>query len=127
MVSRRQDGVDWQGEWDGEDPPEQETEPPSDPSERPRDWVLDLGLEPPSIESCAAVGAWREWWWDHCRDMEPWQREKLWEAMDRVHPYTIVEVELDEAGEAPEEEEEEEPPPMPTPGRLSFEELFKSP
>src|SRR5262249_55676799 len=53
------------------------------------DWVQDAGLtapEKPGLE------AWRKWWTDREPQMNELQREKAWEALDKVRFFRVVEV-----------------------------------
>lgn len=61
------------------------------------DWLREAGLEPPAE---AAIGRWlRDWasWWDqHAPRMTDHQRAKVWQALDRLRFYEIVETELED-------------------------------
>jgi hypothetical protein len=51
------------------------------------DWLLDHGLTPPGRKP-------RNWvrWYDNSRSaMDDYQRQKVWEALDRLHFYEVVE------------------------------------
>jgi hypothetical protein len=55
-----------------------------------RDWLLDAGLTPPKEElSLAALSGW----WDrHSQEMTELQRDKVWEALDLLCYYTVVDL-----------------------------------
>ena len=53
---------------------------------RLRDWMLDAGLTPPEDAS-----DWPAWWRDHNAAMTGLQRERVWQACDRVRLYEVVE------------------------------------
>jgi hypothetical protein len=55
---------------------------------RLHDWVLDLGLTPPQRRSAAD---WARWWDRVYPKASAAQRERLWEALDRVRFYEVVE------------------------------------
>jgi hypothetical protein len=52
---------------------------------RLRDWMLDAGLTPPED------GGWLTWWQSHQEGMTALQRDKVWEACDRVRFHEVVE------------------------------------
>jgi hypothetical protein len=54
---------------------------------RLNDWVLDLGLAPPSRRKSRN---WAAWWKRERKTMSEFQREKMWEALDRVRFYEVV-------------------------------------
>jgi hypothetical protein len=58
------------------------------------DWLLDMGLEPPA----ALVGGRRDWrsWWAKSFRGSPEQAEQIWQQMDRVVFFQVVEVPLDD-------------------------------
>ena len=55
-----------------------------------RDWLLDAGLTPPKwkLNPVALSG----WWDHHAHQMTEIQRDKVWEALDRVRFYTVVDL-----------------------------------
>jgi hypothetical protein len=55
------------------------------------DWLLDAGLEPPKKKKLAADD-WREWWTKNAKKMSALQRAKVWEAVDKVRFYEVVEL-----------------------------------
>jgi hypothetical protein len=58
-------------------------------ADRLHDWLLDAGLEPP-----AAQDDKRDWagWWRQTHDrLSEAQRERVWEALDRVRFFEVVE------------------------------------
>jgi hypothetical protein len=55
---------------------------------RLHDWVLDLGLEPPEPGTKAG---WRTWWDKHHKSMTDLQKAKIWEALDKVRFFRVVE------------------------------------
>jgi hypothetical protein len=59
-----------------------------------RDWILDLGLEPPPVAS-AGFRDWQRWlnWWSQVESaVTDWQRAQIWQVMDRIQPYTVITV-----------------------------------
>jgi hypothetical protein len=62
-----------------------------------RDLVMDLGLEPPPLESVAEDQAWLAWWNGTSPRLAGWQRERFLDALlDRSPGYRIVPVDLAE-------------------------------
>jgi hypothetical protein len=53
------------------------------------DWALDLGLTPPG--PAASSKAWAGWWEQQQGAFTPLQRDKMWEALDRLRFYEVVE------------------------------------
>jgi hypothetical protein len=55
-----------------------------------RDWLLDAGLTPPQgkLNPVALSG----WWDHHANEMTELQRDKVWEALDRVRFYTVLDL-----------------------------------
>jgi hypothetical protein len=62
-----------------------------------RDWVLDLGLDAPTLEECHVDEAWQAWWERIAPQMTDGQRERFLAAMDRADGgYWVQEVPLGE-------------------------------
>jgi hypothetical protein len=61
-----------------------------------RDRLRRAGLSPPSFGGDGQRGEdpWR-WWERNVRDMTPEQRSAVWDALDRVRFYEIVETTID--------------------------------
>jgi hypothetical protein len=55
-----------------------------------RDWLLDAGLTPPKAKLNLAVLS--GWWGHHEEEMTELQRDKVWEALDRLRFYTVVDL-----------------------------------
>jgi hypothetical protein len=55
-----------------------------------RDWLLDAGLTPPKWKLNPVVLS--GWWDQHAEAMTELQRDKVWEALDRVRFYTVVDL-----------------------------------
>jgi hypothetical protein len=55
--------------------------------------VAELGLPPPRFEF--GCYQWMSWWSEHERRMTTEQKTRIWEAMDLVHFYEVVEVEVE--------------------------------
>jgi len=55
---------------------------------RLRDWLLDAGLTPPQK---SGLGAWQAWWERTAPTMNDAQRGKVWEALDRLRFFRVVE------------------------------------
>jgi hypothetical protein len=55
-----------------------------------RDWLLDAGLTPPKEELNVAVLSL--WWEQHSEGMPELQRDKVWEALDLLRFYTVVDL-----------------------------------
>ena len=53
------------------------------------DWALDLGLTPPGPEAPSA--AWATWWGREHSSFTAVQRDKMWEALDRLRFYEVIE------------------------------------
>jgi hypothetical protein len=58
------------------------------------DWCLDAGLDPPGVTNDSRV--WADWWATHHERMTDAQRATVWEALDRVRFFRVVESEADE-------------------------------
>jgi hypothetical protein len=56
-------------------------------ADRLRDWLLDAGIEPPP----AGDADWRTWYDKAAPDMSAAQRDLVWQALDRVRFYRVVE------------------------------------
>lgn len=56
------------------------------------DWCLDAGLDPPGVTHDSRV--WADWWATHHEKMTDAQRATVWEALDRVRFFRVVESEL---------------------------------
>jgi len=54
------------------------------------DWLLDAGLDPPGPK--VRIVGWRKWWADTRRGLSDYQRAKVWEALDRVRFFEVVEL-----------------------------------
>jgi hypothetical protein len=54
---------------------------------RLRDWLLDAGLEPPG----KGGAAWRAWWDRHSPSMTELQRARVWQALDKIRFFRVVE------------------------------------
>jgi hypothetical protein len=77
------------------------------------DWLEAEGLEPPAGQRAAWLAweaqkhnsprrydpesykAWWEWWHDNSRQWPAEQRERVWDRLDRVRFYDVVEVEAE--------------------------------
>jgi hypothetical protein len=58
------------------------------------DWLLDAGLEPlPSLEPSRSECL--EWWKRESAEMTDSQRDKVWEALDRVRFFEVIEEEIE--------------------------------
>jgi hypothetical protein len=59
-------------------------------ADRLHDWLLDAGIEPPAR---AADGSrdWAAWWDKNYLSLSEAQKEKVWEALDRVKFFEVVE------------------------------------
>ena len=57
---------------------------------RLRDWMLDIGLEPPAGKFNGAQ--WRQWFARVQATLTPVQKFKVREGLDRVHFFRVVEV-----------------------------------
>ena len=55
-----------------------------------RDWLLDAEVEPPPAPA-TRVAKWAEWWDARQGRWADWQREKMWEALDRARQYEVAE------------------------------------
>lgn len=53
------------------------------------DWCLDAGLDPPGVTNDSRV--WADWWATHHEKMTDAQRATVWEALDRVRFFRVVE------------------------------------
>ena len=54
---------------------------------RLRDWVMDAGLDPPK----PGPDCWRVWWDRHSPAMSDLQKAKVWEALDKIRFFRVVE------------------------------------
>jgi hypothetical protein len=69
------------------------------------DWILDCGLTPPARVSHApprhsnwkplTFRNWFRWWQDNAPRMDDYQRRKVRQALDRLHFFEVVEIELE--------------------------------
>lgn len=57
---------------------------------RLHDWTLDAGLTPPRATK-AKPADWAAWWKKNAKSMDDVQREKMWQAFDRLRFYEVVE------------------------------------
>ena len=55
------------------------------------DWLLDAGLEPPAPDAKGNAN-WPAWWDERAPHMTDLQKAKVWEALDKVRFYEVVEV-----------------------------------
>ena len=55
-----------------------------------RDWLLDAGLTPPKWKLNPVVLS--GWWEHHAAEMTELQRDKVWEALDLLRFYTVVDL-----------------------------------
>jgi hypothetical protein len=55
------------------------------------DWCLDHGLDPPGVTDDSAT--WAAWWESHREGFTATQRAAVWEVLDRVRFYQVVEAE----------------------------------
>jgi len=53
------------------------------------DWCLDHGLDPPGVIADSTV--WAAWWESHQEGFTPTQRAAVWEVLDRVRFFRVVE------------------------------------
>jgi hypothetical protein len=53
-----------------------------------RDWLLDAGLTPPNGDLSPVVLS--GWWDHHAEGMTELQRDRVWEALERLRFYTVV-------------------------------------
>jgi hypothetical protein len=54
------------------------------------DWALDLGLTPPKGTKRKPID-WAAWWKKSSKSMSDYQRDRMWEACDRLRFYQVVE------------------------------------
>jgi hypothetical protein len=55
------------------------------------DWCLDHGLDPPGVTADSAM--WAAWWDTHQEGFTPAQRAAVWEVLDRIRFFRVVEAE----------------------------------
>jgi hypothetical protein len=55
------------------------------------DWLLDLGLEPPALPRAAKQRDWATWWNKAHEHWDDHQLKKVWEALDRLRFYEVIE------------------------------------
>jgi hypothetical protein len=55
------------------------------------DWCLDAGLDPPGVTNDSRI--WADWWATHHEKMTDAQRATVWEALDRVRFFRVMESE----------------------------------
>ena len=58
-----------------------------------RDWLLDAGLTPPPPATRKKPVDWAGWWDENVDEMSDLQRAKVWEALDKVRFFEVVELE----------------------------------
>lgn len=58
-------------------------------ADRLHDWLLDSGVEPPSVGKKGSRD-WKKWWEQTGSRLDEWQTAKVWEALDRVRFYEVV-------------------------------------
>jgi len=56
-----------------------------------RDWLLDAGIEPPKKKNSKAAD-WQAWWEKGAPKLTDLQRAKVWEALNKVRYYEVVEL-----------------------------------
>jgi hypothetical protein len=61
-------------------------------ADRFHDWILDVGLEPPSADNELNPEDWICWWNERCPTMTELQRAKMWQALAKVRFYRVVEL-----------------------------------
>jgi len=66
------------------------------PDEGESDALSVMGLEPPVEAESGKVRDWPSWWDQHAPRMTDQQRAKVWQALDRLRFYEIVETELED-------------------------------
>jgi hypothetical protein len=67
------------------------------PPEVFRDFLLDLGLDPPQADpQLPPAQMWHAWWNQIIPRLTPWQRAKLWEVSDREELYQVAQVECED-------------------------------
>src|SRR5260370_36184517 len=54
------------------------------------DWLLDAGVTPPE-DALEWMQTWRDWWRLVQADLTELQGERLWQGLDKVHCFEIVE------------------------------------
>jgi hypothetical protein len=64
------------------------------PEEFRRFVEQELGLPPP--EFAHGCYQWMDWWSNHQGQMTGEQRTRIWDAMDLVHFYEVVEIEVED-------------------------------
>jgi hypothetical protein len=57
---------------------------------RLHDWLIDAGLTPPKLRKGRPVN-WAGWWRHAHSELTALQREKVWEALDKIHFFEAVE------------------------------------
>lgn len=53
------------------------------------DWLEDAGIQPPGIDQDSD---WADWWQANAAGWTPHQRDKVWEALDLVRFFSVVEL-----------------------------------
>ena len=61
-------------------------------ADRWHDWILDAGLEPPTDGPFDVRAPWLDWWTGLHAKMTELQRAKMWQAMDKLRFYRVVEL-----------------------------------
>jgi hypothetical protein len=62
------------------------------------DFLRTLKVRPPPIESLERhpFARWREWWDEHAGGLSEGKRDAIWDMLDRLRFYEVVETELAE-------------------------------
>jgi hypothetical protein len=55
-------------------------------------WLLDAGITPPA-DTIEWINTWRDWWDNNQAHFTEWQRERAWQALDKVQWYEVCAVE----------------------------------
>jgi hypothetical protein len=65
-------------------------------------WLSELGLQPPDLPPAGtdqaaqfSYGAWCSWWYENAKVWPPALFHRLWDALDRVALFEVVEVPAD--------------------------------
>jgi hypothetical protein len=56
------------------------------------DWLVDADLAPPPPGSDDEEGVWVSWWEENEPSMTEAQRARVWDALDQVRFYSVVEL-----------------------------------
>lgn len=67
-------------------------------ADRFHDWLLDAGIDPPAQARAKSftLEGWSKWWAKSKKSLSEYQQAKVWEALDKVRFYSVIELDQPE-------------------------------